>query len=351
MTQPAALSGLGDAGGSGQPIHISVIVPVYNGRPAFECCLAALVACRGPDTEIIVVDDASTDGGGSVAAHIGARVLRLATNAGPAAARNHGARHALGDVLFFVDADVVVAPGTVERVRTALDTRPDVAAVFGSYDMHPSAEGIVSRYKNLLHHFVHQHAETEASTFWAGCGAIRRAVFDEVGGFDETRFRRPSIEDIELGYRLRRAGHRILLDKELQGTHLKHWTFRSLLWTDVTCRAVPWARLSLESRHLLNDLNLRRDQRLSSALVAVAAVGLLLVPLRPGLIVIPVAALLAVIGLNRRLYAFLLRRGGLSFAAASLLLHWLYYLYGGLAYLAVWAGFRLRALVRSVGGG
>ena len=97
----------------------------------------------------------------------------------------------------------------------------------------------------------------------------------------------------------------------------------------MTCRAVPWARLSLESRHLLNDLNLRRDQRLSSALVAVAAVRPCYSFPSSRAIVLPVAALLAVIGLNRRLYAFLLRRGGLSFAAASLLLHWLYCLMVG----------------------
>ena len=82
---------------------------------------------------------------------------------------------------------------------------------------------MVSQYRNLLHHFVHQEGNPEASTFWAGCGAVRRAAFDAVAGYDEARFRRPSIEDIELGYRLRRAGYRIRLDRDLQCTHLKRW--------------------------------------------------------------------------------------------------------------------------------
>ena len=64
---------------------------------------------------------------------------------------------------------------------------------------------MVSQYRNLLHHFVHQHGHAEASTFWAGCGAIRRAAFDAVGGFDAARFPRPSIEDIELGLSAPRA--------------------------------------------------------------------------------------------------------------------------------------------------
>ena len=191
---------------------------------------------------------------------------------GPAAARNHGAQHARGDALLFVDSDVVVAPGTLEQVAALLVRRPDVAAVFGSYDANPAAAGTVSRYKNLLHHFVHQNGAAEASTFWAGCGAIRRSAFEAVGGFDQVRFRRPSIEDIELGHRLRRAGHRILLDKTLQVNHLKRWTLASLLWTDVVGRAVPWSRLILESRQRVHDLNLRHDQRVSAALVGLAAV-------------------------------------------------------------------------------
>ena len=104
----------------------------------------------------------------------------------------------------------------------------------------------MSQYRNLLHHYVHQRGQIEASTFWGACGAIRRSVFEEVGGFDEERYPR-CIEDIELGYRLRRAGHRIVLDKNLQGTHLKKWTLWSVIRTDVCCRAMP-GRVSFSRR-------------------------------------------------------------------------------------------------------
>ncbi|HYB43406.1 MAG TPA: glycosyltransferase family 2 protein, partial [Candidatus Methylomirabilis sp.] len=329
---------------------LSVIVPVYNDEEGLRQCLGALLASRPAGAEIIVVDDASTDASAAVAARLPVRLVRLPTNSGPAAARNTGARCARGDMLLFVDSDVVLAPGALARAATLLRRRPDVAAVFGSYDASPAAAGIVSRYKNLLHHFVHQNGAAQASTFWAGCGAIRRSVFEEVGGFDHERFRRPSIEDIELGYRLRRAGHRILLDKALQGKHLKRWTLRSLLRTDVMSRAIPWSRLIVESGQPVDDLNVRRDQRLSAALVGLALVCLLLAPLRPGLIAVAVAALLAVAALNRRLYAFFARQGGLAFAGACLLLHWLYYLYSTLAYVGVWASVRLgRAWARAAG--
>ncbi len=330
-------------------IAVSIIVPVYNSPRELHECLLALKASSPPQAEIIVVDDASTDETPSVAARMGVRVLRLPRNSGPAAARNAGARHARGDILFFVDADVVVAPGAVSRVVKVLEEHPEVAAVFGSYDASPRARGVVSQYRNLLHHFVHQNGHPWASTFWAGCGAIRRSVFEAVGGFDEKRFPRSSIEDIELGYRLRQAGHRILLDKALQGTHLKRWTLWSVIRTDITARALPWSRLILESRNAPDDLNLQWGQRLSGALVLLACLLLLLGLFRVELLALSAAALLLVIVLNRRLYLFFFRRRGLLFAAACLPLHFLYYLYSGFSYLYVWIGAQLKGVGRGWG--
>lgn len=327
-------------------MRTSIIVPVYNNtRDLPECLSAVKAAARNSDTEIIVVDDASTDETPSVAASMGVRVLRLGTNSGPAAARNFGAQHAIGDILFFVDADVVLAPGALDRAMRILDTRPEFAALFGSYDARPRARGLVSQYRNLLHHFVHQQGNREASTFWAGCGAVRREAFLGVGGFDAKRFPRPSIEDIELGGRLRKAGHRILLDPEIQGTHLKRWNLASMIRTDITCRAIPWTRLILESREAPDDLNLKSGQRVSAALVALAAAALPLALWRVDLLVVPVAALLTVVVMNRALFAFLRGQRGLGFALACVPLHLLYFLYSGLSYLFVRLEMQLKGMM------
>jgi glycosyltransferase involved in cell wall biosynthesis len=317
-------------------MRTSIIIPVYNNtRDLPECLSAAKASAKSLDTEIIVVDDASTDETPSVAADMGVHVLRLGRNSGPAAARNFGAQHATGNILFFVDADVVLAPGSLDRAIWLLDTRPEFAAVFGSYDTRPRARGLVSQYRNLLHHFVHQQGNPEASTFWTGCGAIRREVFLGVGGFDAKRFPRPSIEDIELGVRLRKAGHRILLDREIQGTHLKRWKLASVIRTDITCRAIPWTRLILESREGLDDLNLKLGQRVSAALVVLAAATVPLALWRVDLLILPLAAILTVVVLNRALFVFLRRQRGLGFALACVPLHLLYFLYSGLSYLFV----------------
>ncbi len=89
-------------------------------------------------------------------------------------------------------------------IRQVLDENQDVSAVFGSYDDEPAERNFLSQYKNLLHHFVHQEGATDAGTFWAGCGAIRKDMFASVNGFNSEKYPYPSIEDIELGIRLKR---------------------------------------------------------------------------------------------------------------------------------------------------
>jgi GT2 family glycosyltransferase len=329
------------ASGTAERPRMSIIIPVYNNPRDLRECLLALLSSSCPGTEIIVVDDASTDDTPALAVQMGVRVIRLAKNSGPAAARNHGARQAQGEILFFVDADVLVASDGVSRVLRVFEEDGGVAAVFGSYDALPRARGVVSQYRNLLHHFVHQHGNPEASTFWAGCGAIRRSVFNALGGFDAASFPAPSVEDIELGYRLRRAGHHIRLDKALQATHLKRWTLWSVIQTDICRRAIPWARLILARKHAPDDLNLKRGQRLSAVLVLLAC---LLMPIGVfGVIPLAVAAAacLGVVILNRELYTFFYRKRGFAFALACVPLHFLYYLYSGLGYLYAWCGFQL----------
>ena len=259
---------------------ISVVVPVHDGAGDLDRCLAALSRSTRAPLECIVVDDASRDDAVDVARSHGARVLELDAQRGPAHARNRGAEMALGDVLFFTDADVIVHPDTLERAVTLLESDSDVDAVIGSYDAEPTDPSFVSQYKNLFHHWVHQTSQEEASTFWTACGAVRRDLFLNMGGFNES-YERPSMEDIEFGFRLRRAGRRIRLDKELTVTHTKHWRFWRLLYTDVFRRGIPWIALMLRDRFAPEDLNLSRESKLGTlfafglvlSIVGLAATG------------------------------------------------------------------------------
>jgi glycosyltransferase involved in cell wall biosynthesis len=315
---------------------ISVIIPVYNGEKFLPVCLNALVGNSYKHYELIVVDDCSTDRSPYISREKGALVLKMPRQTGPGGARNLGAQQARGEVLFFVDADCVVKPDTLDRVAKTFVDYPDVAATFGSYDDEPAEKNFISQYKNLFHRFVHQEARSEAETFWAGCGAIRRDTFLAVNGFDAERYPRPAIEDIELGYRLRARGHRILLDKQLQAKHLKRWTMKSMLHADIFCRAVPWSMLMFESKAVLNDLNLQTTDRISAALLGLSLMFLPFLILKPQLLLLIVVLLGTIPILNHRLYRFFFRHKGLGFAILAFPLHLLYYFYSSVTFVLCW---------------
>ena len=330
---------------------LSVVVPMFNAPENLERCLRAL-ADSTTEHELVVVDDCSTDEGAVELARrlvdeAGGRLLRLDRNAGPGAARNRGVEVACGDVVVFIDSDVLVRPDTLERVRRTLAEEPGAAALFGSYDDRPDSRGTVTEYRNLLHHWVHQTGPREASTFWAGCGAVRREVFRRHGGFDVQRYDRPAIEDIELGMRLRAAGERILLCPEIQVTHLKRWRLAEMVRVDVTCRAIPWTRLLIERPGTGGDLNLELGQKLCVAFVFLALgllAGGLAVPGGRALWVWvwgPLACVVPVLWINRGFYSLCLRHAGAGFALAAVALHLLYYLYSGVAFLAAHTAHRL----------
>ncbi len=340
-----------DQGAAAGP-RLSVIVPAFNGRLQLPRCLDALARSSYQAFEVIVVDDCSTDNTRQIVERVGARYLRTPRQAGPAAARNLGARHAAGDVLVFVDADVVVAPDTLALLAEDFARETGLAAVFGSYDDTPAWSDFLSQYKNLMHHYVHQTGSERAVTFWAGCGAMRRDVFLEFGGFRPDKYPKPSIEDIELGFRVTQAGRPIRLDKRVQVKHLKKWTVGALLRADISYRAMPWTELILETRNLPRDLNLDWSARASAALVGVLLVAVCLLPVSlaawlpffsPAAIAGTAGgAVLLLLVLNARVYLWFTRKRGLLFAAGAALVHWVYFFYSS----AVFAVVALRHALR-----
>ncbi|MFQ5822903.1 MAG: glycosyltransferase [bacterium] len=312
-------------------LTISVIIPVDNCGENFGTSLRSISEAVPPPNEIIVVADGGKDDFKNPTKELGIQVLETPIAGGPARSRNLGARKASGDILFFVDADVVIPRDAVSQIATAFRCEPYLVALFGSYDDTPAANNFLSQYKNLFHHYVHQTAREEASTFWGACGAIRRDVFLALGGFDEG-YRHPSIEDIELGYRLKRAGYRIQLCKALQVKHLKRWGVVSLLKSDFCHRALPWAELILRDRHFINDLNLKTSGRLSVMFTYGLLSALLGAWWWSGALVVVGVLSLSLLVLNAPLYRFFLRKRGLWFALRAVPWHWFYYFYSGLAF-------------------
>jgi hypothetical protein len=276
--------------------RISTIIPATDRPATLDAALAAIRAAAEPPEEIIVVDEPA--------------------GRGPAGTRNDGAQQSSGEILVFVDSDVEVHADAFTRIRRAFEAEPDLAAIFGSYDDDPRAGGIVSDFRNLLHHHVHHAGAGPAATFWAGLGAVRRDAFVDVGGFDESRFPRASIEDIDLGARLHAAGRRITLDPRIQGTHLKRWTLRTMVQTDLLGRGVPWVELILSRRADATALNLGWRHR-SSTLASLILIGSIARRRPCGTLL----GLVTLGALNWSFYRLLLHRRGRLHAAVGVALH------------------------------
>lgn len=325
---------------------VTVIIPVYNGGRFLHRCLDAIFASSFSVFEVIVVDDCSTDDSAAISGEKGAHVISTERRSGPAAARNLAVEAANGEIVIFVDADVVVKPDTLGRIAERFERHPQISALFGSYDDEPAERNFLSQYKNLQHHFVHQNSRGTASTFWSGLGAMRRDVFIEYGGFDCNKFAVPSIEDIDLGLRLHQAGHQIVLDRDIQAKHLKRWDIKNHLRTEIFCRALPWSKLIIENKSLVNDMNLKTSDRLSAVLVGASLISLLMTYWRLEFIIVTIILLGLVAVLNRGILTFFARKRGIVFSVLTFPWQLLYFFYSGVTFVFSWF---LYALPRILG--
>jgi hypothetical protein len=271
---------------------LSVIVPATDSPASVGTCLEAIRASLPASAELLVQSKPA--------------------GSGPAEARNLAASRARGDVLVFVDADVVVDRRALPEIAARFERDPGLTALLGCYDESPAAPGAVAQFRNLLHRRVHLASAGRVESFWAGLGAVRREDFAAVGGFDSQRYPRPAIEDIELGGRLADRGARIELDPSIQGKHLKAWTLRSMVATDFAGRGVPWIRLQLERGRRARGLSMSGAQLAG----AVATVGSAYAAgrRRPALALALAGAMAAA---NAPVYRSLARNGGTRLALAG----------------------------------
>jgi glycosyltransferase involved in cell wall biosynthesis len=306
------------------PLTVCVVVPAHQAADEIVACLEGIVGAGFDREDILVVDDGSRDGTGEKAAAFGVRVIRNERPLRPALARNRGVAETEGDIIVFVDADVVIHPGAADRITGVFAAEPGLVALFGSYDDAPARQTRVSRYRNLLHHHVHQQSGGDATTFWTGFGAVRRDAFAAAGGF---RPEWENIEDVDLG--------RIVLLPDLLCKHLKEWTLPGMFRTDLFGRAVPWTRLIASGRTGMGNLNLSLSHRVSAAMVPLFAAGIVLSVLAPAFLWLSAVALAVFLAANARFLALLGRKGGLSLLLAGIPLHAVHYVAGLLGYLKV----------------
>lgn len=313
--------------------RLSVVVPVYNSLRDLQQCLPSLASSGYDNFDVLVVDDGSTEPIESLVREHGFEYMRIDGPGGPARARNRGVEKAQCEIVVFVDADVCVHEDTLLRFAERFAADRELSGVIGSYDEEPADRSFISQYKNLFHHYVHQSCDGKINTFWTGCGAMRRDLFLQFGGFDEIRYRRPAIEDIELGTWVSAAGYKIVLDNSIKAKHLKRWTLRNLLKTDIFDRGIPWTRLMLRAGTVANTLNVKPVQRISVALVYLTVLLLGASIMWRPLVIVATAFAVAVTVLNLDFYRFFAAHRGWLFTLCVVPLHWLYFGYCGFSVL------------------
>ncbi|SFH49708.1 Glycosyl transferase family 2 [Palleronia marisminoris] len=316
-------------------LPLEIVVPARDAAATLGACLRGIRAAGfGPD-EVVVVDDGSQDATPRIAQAHGARLLHTEGGVGAAAARNQGVAETTAPVILFIDADVALHGDLRDRILRFFAGHPEHAGLIGSYDAAPPAPGTLSRVRNLLHHHTHQNAAGDVTSFWAGIGAIRRADLEEAGGFEPGHL----LEDVALGMELARAGRRVRLDPDLQGSHLKRWTLRSMIRADLLYRALPWSRMLLDPA---NDgaaamLNAGRAGKVSVVLAGLAALGVLAVPVVPGPALVAILIAIGLLGVQNRGFLRLVRRRlGLAASVQAVGVLWVHFLCAGMGFAWAW---------------
>lgn len=198
--------------------HVSVVVPVYNAQQTISHAIQSLLSqSYGGDIEIIVVDDGSTDKTPQVVRSFREVLYVRQENAGPATARNRGAADSKGEFILFTDSDCIPHNNWVEKIVNGFGNE-NVSAVCGSYGI-ANPEDILARciHDEILfrHRFLMSSYPRAFGSYNVG---IRRTVFFEVGGFDES-YRQASGEDNDLSYKVVKSGQLIYFERKAIVNH------------------------------------------------------------------------------------------------------------------------------------
>lgn len=192
--------------------NISVIIPCLNEERFLQRCLESLRQQNYPDNlwELIVVDNGSTDNSATVARGFTDKVIS-APGLRVGAVRNIGAKHAVGDLLVFIDADCTLDPDWLKRAEQLTLRHP--SAVFGGAAKLPDQAAWVERYWLL-----EGPKGTTLPKELIGCSIIIPSrIFQALGGFNTDM---SSGEDSELSKRVRKNDNHVILTPELNVVHL-----------------------------------------------------------------------------------------------------------------------------------
>jgi len=298
---------------------ISVIIPAYNASKTIRLCLEAVTGQTVNPDEIIVVDDHSTDDTVRIAGEFKVRIITGRVRKGAAQARNRGAKTAMGDILVFVDADAQLPADALRRITEQYSATPGLACVCGIYTKEPLLKkNFFAYYRALQSYFWKKSGCGLTTRFTLSCGAIKKSVFKEIGGFDQT-YTQADIEDYEIGHKITAKGYAILQTGSIQSRHDDIASFKGLA-TTLFRRAFLYAGLLLKKRKL--DTGYLNKRRMATYPLALAATAFFFLSLiwHPLLFAVP-AIIAAIVILDYGLYRTFLEEKGVIFTLRCIPVH------------------------------
>ncbi|MDG4766355.1 glycosyltransferase family 2 protein [Solwaraspora sp. WMMD406] len=298
---------------------VSVIVPSYNYADSLSVCLRSVAEQTYPAIEVLVVDDHSTDDSVAVAEAAGVRVIALSDNGGCGRARNIGVAHASGEILFFLDADVAMAPDAVAEAVALLEAEPRIGAVCGIEDPEPLLhDTLVARYRGLQYHHWSISGEGDVTFLFPAMCAIRRTVYDEVGPFNPAL---RQTEEVDYGYRISRR-HQLRLTSRVRGRHDHDHQLVPLL-RKLFHRAR--LRIPLYARARRFATGFETASRAWGSLAAAAALPAAALPalFGPVWLIAPLALVAGSVAVDQQMYLLAYRRRGARFLMFFVAVHFL----------------------------
>lgn len=229
---------------------ISVIIPNYNGAATLDACLRAATRLEAEAIEIIVVDDGSTDCSVAIIKRYPCKLIRLTQRSGASHARNIGAKYALGELLFFTDADCVINPASLHQLGERFATNDPQRVLGGTYTPLPHDNRFFSRFQSVFIHYSETKYMATPDYIASHALLINAETFRASGGFSESMG--PILEDVEFSHRLRRAGIKLVMEPGLQVQHIFNYSLLDS-WCNAIRKTRYWIQYSLNNRDLLAD--------------------------------------------------------------------------------------------------
>lgn len=294
---------------------ISIVIPAYNNPDSVRRLVGSIQKQFDPSKgEIIIFDDGSDKCGMLSLKNEfrGLKVMRSAANKGAASARNSGVKAAVYDVILFLDSDMELCDNAVSEFQKTMDD-PTVDAVVGTVCDIPLNRGVFQDYWALLKSYFHSLPGRYSSTFYPMLGAIRKSVFESVGGFD-SGIKGASIEDYEFSLRLLKAGYKILFNPKIMAkTSYKNFS-RSV--SQSVERSKKWGIMFLDRMRFDNHTT-TAAQGAANILGFLVLISLLCAYFNRYILISSAVFLILLLCINRRFFKYILDRRGPVFLTMS----------------------------------